>query len=137
MLLSVLTSVALAFAPSQTTWIGVEPNRIMEFNRVTQDRLRNQRYWTSLRLRIQLGRRDLMRESGKPYRMWGAGIEFNTTSEPALYGELLPFLEDHELTGLKASQLWHVLVCERTSMQIECMSNLNKWKPCRPPFGMT
>ena len=46
MLLSVLTSVALAFAPSQTTWIGVEPNRIVEFNRVTQDRLRNQRYWS-------------------------------------------------------------------------------------------
>ena len=40
MLLSILTSTVLAFAPSTTTWIGVEPNRLVTFNSVTQDRLR-------------------------------------------------------------------------------------------------
>ena len=80
MLLSVLTSVALAFAPSQTTWIGVEPNRIVVFeprytkpfaqHNVLDPLLPTYPTWK--------GR---FEESNKPYRMWGAGIEFNTTSE--------------------------------------------------------
>ena len=37
--------------------------------------------------------------------MWGSGIPFDTTSESAVLSELVPFLESHELTGLKGSQL--------------------------------
>ena len=75
MLLSVLTSVALAFAPSQTTWIGVEPNRMYEFNRVTQDRLRNQQYWSDFTTAYPTWQARFDEASGKPYRMWGAGID--------------------------------------------------------------
>ena len=106
MLLSVLTSMALAFAPSDTTWIGVEPNRLVTFNRATQDRLRNQQYWTRFTQANPTWQARFDENSGKPYRMWGAGIEFDTTSEPSLYAELLPFLSFYELTGLKASQFW-------------------------------
>ena len=106
MLLSVLTSVAFAFAPSHTTWIGVEPNRLVTFNRSTQDRLRNQQYWADFTTVYPTWQARFDENSGKPYRMWGAGIPFNTSSEPELLSQLLPFLDSHELIGLKASQVW-------------------------------
>ena len=65
-------------------------------------------------------------ESGKPYRMWGAGIEFNTASEATLYSELLPFLD---LTGLASSCGNPPL--ERTTCR-SVYFNPNKLKPCRP-----
>ena len=105
MLLSILTSTVLAFAPSTTTWIGVEPNRLVTFDSATQDRLRTQRYWTRFTSQYPTWKGRFDESSGKPYRMWGSGIPFVTTSESAVLTELVPFLESNELTGLKGSQL--------------------------------
>ena len=105
MLLSILTSTVLAFAPSTTTWIGVEPNRLVTFNSVTQDRLRGQRYWTQFISKYPTWKARFDESSGSPYRMWGAGIPFDTTSESAVLADLMPFLESYDLTGLKGSQL--------------------------------
>lgn len=105
MLLSILTSTVLAFAPSTTTWIGVEPNRLVTFNRVTQDRLRTQQYWTRFTSQYPTWKGRFDESSGRPYRMWGSGIPFDTSSESTVLSELMPFLESHELTGLKGSHL--------------------------------
>ena len=105
MLLSILTSTVLAFAPSTTTWIGVEPNRLVKFDSVTQNRLRTQQYWTHFASNYPTWKGRFDESNGKPYRMWGSGIPFDTTSESAVLSELVPFLESHELTGLKGSQL--------------------------------
>ena len=105
MLISLLTTTAFAFAPSSTTHIGVEPNRVVTFDTATQHRLRNQQYWSDFTQDYPTWKARFDQASGKPYRMWGAGISFDTSSEEALLSDLLPFLEMYNLTGLNSTGL--------------------------------
>ena len=45
MITLILSSLAFAFQPSHTTWIGKEPNRIQYFDRGVQFQLRQQEFW--------------------------------------------------------------------------------------------
>ncbi len=105
MLLSFVTSVAFGFAPSSTVWIGVEPNRIVSFDVSRQTALHQQGYWQSFLQQYPDWNARFDQRSQRPYRMWGNGIEFDCRNEALLLAELYPFLEKHELTGLKSGQL--------------------------------
>ena len=105
MLISILTSLAWSFAPSSTTWIGVEPNRQISFDLAIQNRLRQQQFWKAFTVRHPTWKARFDESSSRPYRMWGAGIDFDCSNESVLLQEMHPFLMDHNLTGLKSSQL--------------------------------
>ena len=105
MLLSLLTSLAWSFAPSQTVWIGVEPNRMITFDVGVQQRLQQQGFWMDFQSKYPTWQARFDQHSRKPYRMWGKGIQFDCSSEEALLSDWMPFLEKHQLTGLKSSQL--------------------------------
>lgn len=105
MLISWITTAALAFAPSNTTWIGVEPNPIRTFNPTTQQSLSQRQLWQGFVATYPSWQARFDERTGTPYRMWGRGIVMDTSSADHIAQGVLTLLTDHNLLSLKQTPM--------------------------------
>ena len=89
MLISLITSFALAFGPSNSTWIGIEPNPLRTFDPTIQQQLRQQKYWQQYLMEYPTWNGRFDEQTGLPYRVWGKGIPFSTNRTEELGNQLL------------------------------------------------
>ena len=73
------SSLAFAFQPSHTTWIGKEPNRIQYFDIEVQFQLRQQEFWQRFIKENPNWNARFDQKTLLPYRAWGKGISFDVS----------------------------------------------------------
>lgn len=97
LLLSLYVPSAAAFAPTDETWIGIEPNRILRYHDWRQLRLRHGEGWQAFTAGVGEGWMARFDEqTGTPHRAWGPPIPIgDTSSAAALERNLLRFFEAH------------------------------------------
>ena len=105
MIALLLSSLAFAFQPSQTTWIGIEPNRIQYFDATVQHNVRKQSNWQNFLQKNPSWNARFDQRTQLPYRAWGKGIAFDVSSSQALETELREWIDGQELFGVKSSSL--------------------------------
>ncbi len=105
LLLPLLTSLVWGYAPSDSVWIGVEPNRVLHFSPENQYRWSEQANWQSFLQEHPSWNARFDEQTGLPFRMWGQGISVNTTSPSVIQEQVLRLLADHDLLPIKASML--------------------------------
>ena len=105
MFLPLVTSLAFGFAPSDTVWIGVEPNRVFELRSTQHSTMLQQQYWQDFLLEQPTWDAKFDPLTGLPFRMWGRGIEVDTSSPSGLERDVLSLLQKHQLIPFKTSNL--------------------------------
>lgn len=100
-----LSSLAFAFQPSSTTWIGKEPNRIQHFDAGTQNRLRKQKFWQEFVKNNPTWKARFDQKTHLPYRAWGKGIYFDISDAQLLEKDLRSWVDTQNVFGVKSSSL--------------------------------
>lgn len=105
MFLPLVTSLAFGFAPSDTVWVGVEPNRLINLSSNRQKSWEQQEYWQNFVNDHPTWSARFDPLTGFPLRMWGQGIEVDTSSTSSLKDDVLNVLQEHRLLPFKTSML--------------------------------
>lgn len=101
MLISLIMSTAFALVPSTSTWIGVEPNPIKQFDAGIQQQLRQQQFWQRFQAQHPTWNARFDQRTGVPYRTWGKGITMDTKVPEQIGVQVLTFLSEHQWISLK------------------------------------
>ncbi|MCB9761892.1 MAG: hypothetical protein H6739_18835 [Alphaproteobacteria bacterium] len=90
-------SQALAFAPTDDLWVGVEPTRLLRYHEGQQTRLRNAPAWQDFIADDGAGWQARFDEqTGTPHRAWGPGIDLGPVGrESEVEQALRAFIADH------------------------------------------
>ena len=97
----------LAFAPSQETWQGREPNRVYRYHEGYQTRLRHGDAWEAFTAGIGAGWYARFDErTGTPHRAWGPPIPLADTASPeGVERSVRAFLADAGIAGVDDAAL--------------------------------
>lgn len=105
MIALLLSSLAFAFQPSNTTWIGKEPNRIQYFDAGIQHQLQQQDFWREFEKQNPSWKARFDQQTRLPYRAWGKGISFDISAPQTLEKELRKWIDGQDVFGVKSSSL--------------------------------
>ena len=105
MIAVLLSSLAFAFQPSNTSFIGKEPNRLQHFDPGIQHQLRQQESWQAFLKENPTWQARFDQKTFLPYRAWGKGIAFDVSAADTLEAELREWIDGQDVFGVKSSSL--------------------------------
>ena len=95
----------LGFVPDANVYIGIEPQRLMQFDWQNQAFLREGQRWSTFNNDHPSWQARFDQHTGLPFRAWGGGIRMDTSSPENLERSIRSLVARYDVFGVKNSAL--------------------------------